>query len=326
MEKSDAHSASDATLKYSGFAYLLGDAALFTHGMLNGRPDRALTGLSWGLGGLALAGYGKQPDERSLRRTARELGHYLQARGVKLPEGHAITREALREPGLWEKMQDFLYDHPSQALNTVYGVGSAFLLRSGLKSGDKYEAASGALVMAGALAGLLISEKTSKETQRDGEASPLTDPIGWVQEKPLRLSSTLYTLNNVSLAKSGWDEMRANPANKSYLLKYLTVASFVLANHLLGKSNKDRDKDRNTEWLETLEDEAAAIIAAQPKETQEKLVRAVADYLQEKGLSDLPPQDIRTALQDRVRRTPAKTVASADTQGRIHTARAAFID
>ena len=45
----------DISLRAAGYSYLLGDAAIFTAGIMEKNYNNALTGLTWGLGGLAAA-------------------------------------------------------------------------------------------------------------------------------------------------------------------------------------------------------------------------------------------------------------------------------
>ena len=293
----------DATLKYSGLSYLIGDAALFAYGITDkNKKSRgaAFTGLTWGAGGLALAIYGKQSQEYQLKRLSEDLGHYFQAQGVSLPKDNDLSRATLESRGIMQAFERFMYDHPSQVLNAVYAFGSLGLMKDGLSQSTRnpWKAASGMLVCAGGLSGLLLPEKEARPDETT--ASLLADPVGWIHEKPLRLSGALYSLNNITLAKSGFDEMRKNPADKRYLYIYLTVASYVVANTLLGLSHKDRDNQANTLPLEELERAAAEVIASQPAEVQDALLQDVANYLSERKQVSQSVAELAEALKAQV--------------------------
>ncbi len=298
----DSHETSkdalSSSLQYSGYAYLLADAALFAYGVSKREYGSAMTGLTWGLGGLAAAIYGKQSPEYQLKRLTQDLGHYLQQNGYTLPAHSELSRQTLRSHRIPEAIERFLYDHPSQILNTVYGLGSVGLIRSGAAKGDQWQKASGLLVASGALAGLLIPEK--ELPQHKEPATLLDNPIGWVSEKPLRVSGALYTLNNVALAKSGFDEMRAAPANKAYLLKYLAVASYVVANKLLADSNKDRSQTEGDLPTDALEALCAEVIAAQPKETQQAMMQEIVAFLSQQPNIQQSPEQLRATLTQKL--------------------------
>lgn len=313
--------AKDATLKYSGYAYMIGDAALFAHGVLNKNVSRALTGLTWGAGGVTLAAFGKQSPEYQLKRLTQDLGRHLQSQGVQLPPQSELSRETLASHGVLSQIERFFYDYPSQILNTVYATGGAALTHSGLKRGsNRWEAASGILVTTGALAGLLIPEKEKDVSAKEHtpSASLLSDPIGWVREKPLRFSGAMYSLNNAAMLMSGYREMSDNPSNKTYLLKYLTVASFLLANSLLGASHKDRDNEESQVDMDALTQVAAEAIAAQPPEAQDVLLQDVASYLASHRKLDMDATELADALKQQLATRLQKShIQHARLEGRI---------
>lgn len=277
---SSASPITDSSLKYAGYGYLIGDAALFAHGMLNHRPDRAFTGLAWGVGGLVPALYGKEPAEHQLKRLSYQLGDFLSSQSVPIPRDSELFREHLRHsPTAFNKIEDFLYAHPSQMLNAIYAIGGTTLIRSGLKQAkpDYFEAASGALVTAGGLAGWLLPERKSDDSKPKSTHGGLWE---WMTEKPLRVSGLLYSLNNITLISSAFTERAANPANTSYYLKFLTAASYVVANNLLALSSKDQaNQAPNTEATAIIERLAAQVIHAQPADVQEALIQKVSEFL-----------------------------------------------
>ena len=66
--KPRAESLRENSLKTAGWAYLVGDAALFAAGVLKGNSvtGEAFTGMTWALGGLGAARYGNPSAEKQL--------------------------------------------------------------------------------------------------------------------------------------------------------------------------------------------------------------------------------------------------------------------
>jgi hypothetical protein len=267
----------DNSLRAAGYAYLVGDAALFASGMMGGRSKEAASGLLYAAGGLACARYGNPDADARLKLLTHDLGEYLQKQGVHVPAGSMLSPGAL-------------------------AFGGAQLMHSGMQHGKGWDAASGALVAAGGLAGLLIPEK------KPDPAHPAPNVLGkaweWAQEKPLRAAGYLYSANNFTLIASALKERRLQPQQKSYLFKLLTAASYMLANGLLAASSKDEgsdhDKKDKTHALGILEQEAAKVIAAQHPRLQEALIQQVAGHLSGQASVGASAQeiaqDMRSAL------------------------------
>lgn len=275
----------DNSLKAAGYGYLVGDASLFAAGMLAGRYKEASTGLLWGLGGVACARYGNPNAEEQLKLLSGRLAKYLHKQGVAIP--HTPDLEMLtRHEGLVDRVEQFFFHNPSEILNAFYAVGGGLMLRSGLKNygnvsdpwAGRMMTASGALVTAGGLAGLLIPEKQpgdKSETHHDF----LSKAWDEIKRKPLRISGTLFALNNITLATNAYKEMKSNPAQKSYLFKYLTVASYLFGNIMLLLSSKENKGNQEAPSLEKLGEVSARVIAAQPQPLQEALVQQIAAFL-----------------------------------------------
>jgi hypothetical protein len=265
------------SLKAAGYGYLVGDAALFAAGIMEKNFKGASTGLLWGLGGLAAARYGNPKAEKQLSILTRKLGDYLEKQGISIPD-IAEKPALIHKEGIIEHIESFLYAHPSEALNAVYALGAGQLLASGIQKKFTADITSGALIGAGALAGLLIPER--KPDPEHPTHGALGKALSWVQEKPLRLSGALYHVNNVSMVWAGFAKRKENPANKSYMLRFATAGSYILANTLLSLSSKGGGDDKkSTMMAQKLADTAAQVVAAQPPEVQQALVEQVAGYL-----------------------------------------------
>lgn len=266
------------SLRAAGFAYLVGDAAIIATGMLEKDLKKVSVGAMWGLGGLAAARYGNPNAEKQLELFSAKLGAYLKKQGVAIPdtpETHLLAKEG----GIIDHIESFLYAHPSEALNAVYAIGAAQLIRSGMKkSGGKAldfmpDIISGALVGAGALAGLLIPEKKPEPgKQPDGIE-------GWIQEKPLRVSGALYAANNAAMLWGAHKKQKQSPQQGSHVSRYLTAAAYIFANTMLFLSNRNQTEDVKHDLTGRLCDAAAHVVAAQPPETRATLMQQVAGFM-----------------------------------------------
>lgn len=268
----------EKSLKTAGYAYLVGDAALFASGRMAGRNKEANAGLVYTIGGLACARYANPTAEKQMKLLGTRMGEFLRKEGAVIPKDPDI-QNLLQPGGVIDHVESFLYKYPSQVLNATYAAGGVQLLRSGLQAGKHWDTASGALVAAGGLAGLLIHEQP-----KDKDHPPKTafaKAVAWLQEKPLRLSGGLYMLNNATLIMSALEERKANPAQKSYMFKFLTAASYIFGNTMLSLSSKENkaNGEQCNEAMDKLSQASAKIIAAQPQELQEALVQHIAGFL-----------------------------------------------
>ncbi len=284
--------------------------------MYNNNRASAFTGLAWGVGGLVPAFYGKEPAKHQLGRLSHQLGDFLSSQAVAIPPTSELATTHLRfKPSTLDGVQNFLYTHPSQMLNAVYAIGGTTLMYSGLNRAkpDYNEARSGGLVTTGGLIGLLLPE--AKHTSEKLEKK--TDSwFQWAMDKPLRISGLLYSLNNITLTLSAFNERAANPANSSYYLKLLTAGSYVVANHFLGSSSKEQVTDTST--LEALERMAAEIIAAQPAHMQEGLIAQVSEFLTACPELKSDAATLSAQLHQRIAQPHAdKTISAAMWQGTV---------
>jgi len=287
-EKSDATTTlKENSLKAAGWAYLIGDATLCAANMMEGDRAGAKGAALWSAGSIVLLLFGNPGADRQLKLLNQRLGTYLKKQGVEIPK-NPTTAELAKEGGVIEHILKFFYAYPSQILNTLYAVGGASIAKGGFEQGMKTDFTKGALVTAGGLAGLLIPEKP--RNPKHSAHSLLGKTWEWAQEKPLRVAGTFYHLNNVFAAASvyeKWKQNKNNPdlsklARYSPYVRFLNVASFIVANVLLGMSSKEHggsnEKD-NQQILAKLASESAAVVVAQPKEVQETLVQNIAGYL-----------------------------------------------
>lgn len=290
----------DSSLKAAGWSYLIGDAAFVASGVFDktkdkkGKWDHAKVGLYWGLGGLAAARYGNPSAEKQIELLCTRLGEYLKKQGVEIPKSPK-TADLTKHNGIIDQIEAFLYAHPSEMLNTIYALGAGQLitenypkLRDAKKNkltteqlnSVKSDLATGILVGAGSLAGLLIPEK--KPDPDHPPQGVLEKAKAWVQEKPLRVSAALFWAGNGVMTYGAFakrnEALKSGSGDKSYLWRFLIAGSYIFANALLSLSSKGHSAEKS-DITPQLADVSATVIAAQPKEVQEALVQNIAGYL-----------------------------------------------
>jgi hypothetical protein len=300
------------TLKVAGYSYLGGDGAMFGAGYARGNPATVGGALSWLAGGLFAARYGNPDKQKQLRIEATKLEHHLARQGIVVPDDVRGQSALLAKKSTWEKIEQFLYQHPSEMLNGMYGVGAGMLLHDGIKelrSGakrlvpeaytlEKLQTVSsnfwiGALVMAGALSGILIKE--DPDARKKAEHGNIFQKL-WAraQQNPLGLSAGFYTANNGFLGLQFYQDWAARHTlytNKSVKPHYFSGAqlcAYLFANSMLMMSSRNQVSKSgfNSEQLGELEEAAARIIIVQQPEIQQEVLKNIAHYMAgEKGIN-----------------------------------------
>ncbi len=299
----------DKKLKLAGYSYLIGDAAMVaasaTREGTKGFKGGISGGAIWAAGGLAAARYGNPDDETRLAIQARKLEQHLNQHGIIIPDSVREQNALLKSPSLWQRVEQFLYQHPSEVLNLAYAIGAGALLKgaAGQKGKDLlpkkfgkggFENVNtdfwiGSLVLGGALGGLLIKEDKHAKDRPENQ-SGLGKIAAYFQEKPLRWSGTLYSINNGFLGLRAWQDLQSASKFGSFKPHYfstLQLATYLFSNAMLMMSSRDQMQDRkwNPQHIAQLEDASARIIAAQPAEVQQAMLGDVSHYLAEqKGM------------------------------------------
>ncbi len=267
----------DNSLRIAGLSYLAGDVAIAIAKHQEGDKHGVGGAAIWAAGGLAALAFGNPSAEKQLRFLEERLGQYLKKQSVTIPKNPS-TKELTKQHGIIHHIQSFLYANPSEMLNSFYALGGALTLVGGIKKRETTDIASGILITAGALAGLLIQEK---QPDADHPASGMLGKL-WetAQQKPLRVSGAFYLANNVPLILGAYTKQKAG--EKSYVARYLTAASYVFANTLLTMSSRDSSgagDDGKEAILSALAETAASVINAQPREVQEALIHNVSGFI-----------------------------------------------
>jgi len=303
------------SLKSAGYAYLVGDSALSVARLMEGDPTGAAGGALWAAGSIACAKYGNPKADKQLELLSHKLGEYLRKQGVAIPDS-ADTKMLTEEGGIVEHVESFLYKYPSQMLNAVYGIGGAFVAHGGFRKNVKSDIACGALIIAGALAGILIPEKSP-----DPEHPPqgaLQKAWAWMQEKPLRVSSAFYHANNVFTVLGAFEKKRAYPMGNSHYFRFLTAASFIFGNTMLSMSSKGHGgSGYDTQTIQHLAQTCAQVVAAQPQPLQEALVQTIAGYLSSQPEVHLKAAEVALMLNEKLAQRTVRAANVAQWQQRV---------
>lgn len=307
----------DRSLESAGLGYLAADAALGTAAML--RKDKQvgalIASMCWGVGSIAALRYGHKPLEKHLHELSLALKDDLEQQGIDIPDESALSAQNLSQKGgVIDGIEDFIYRHPSQVFNGIYGAGGTV---QALTAAEKSYRNSGLLVATGGLLGIFLSEKEMpKDMSKDApaEASSSLNPITWFTDKPLRVSSAFYMANNYYLVKSAMGEAEQAPK----LLKFGAVGAYIFANVMLALSSKIHGKQSDVpdDVLNSVEQEAANVVATLPKEAQRGIMQHIAEHLSEHDGVNQSPDEIRTAMTARLQEitTPHTRIAQATHQ------------
>lgn len=296
---SDETSQSESKLDLAGYAYAAGDAALVISGLMDKNWNKAASGSLYLAGAGVLARYGREKGDHQIKELCHRLRSYLDENKIVLPEKGELAQTLQRRDGLWQRIERFLYKYPSEILNGLFTIGGVKLFQAGWKTDNKWLAASGAFVTAGALAGLLIPEK------QDGEKPPegaVAKAWSWVRENPLPIAGSLYMANNATTIMAALKDRKTNPENKSYMMLFVTSACYIAANLWLTHSHKTQSKNAHKDDTVTakLEDVAARVVAAQPESMRAKVIEDVSHFLAKQPEIQLHAGEIAKGLQERI--------------------------
>lgn len=333
--QNDNQKLGDQKLKLAGYSYIAGDLGLVSSELIKERlQNKALPAekqksaaeslkgagggaLIWMAGGLAAARYGNPNAEKQLEILAQKLKTHLKQEGFDISAGLGEQNELLQQQGLFNRIENFLYQHPSEMLNAAYAIGASMMVHSGAKDIAAKKTSllgrgaplatnfwTGSLVLGGALGGLLIKEDPQAR-EKAKNAGMFGKVKAYFSEKALRFPGLMYGLNNIVLAGRVWNEHKefsqSNVAFKPHYFSAVTLATYVFSNLMLQFSSRDQiTQNLSPEAIAKLEDASARIIAAQPAQVQQALLADMSRYLAEqKGVGQDAPQ-IAQALATRL--------------------------
>lgn len=335
----------DVKLKLAGVGYTLGDAAMVAAGVLRKEvqadgsikresfTNSATSALVWLAGGIAAAVFGNPGPEMQLKIQANRLQRHLKDKGIVIPDDVKARAELFRDNGLWDNAQEFLFEHPSELLNASYAVGAANLLWGGCK--EIFEKKThgflprgknalpmsdnawiGGIILTGALIGLFVKE--DKDAQKKAEnKGPLEKAVAFVTEKPLRVTAALYGANNLFLAHKAWgdfkkrDELYTGETLKPHFFSGAQLMMYLFSNTMLFLSPRDQvnKKTFDENGLTRLQEAAAEIIAAQPQEIRESLVKDMSEFMSKQAGITQKPEEIELQMKKELHAVTTKTPA-----------------
>lgn len=324
----------DTKRKMVGIGYLIGDAALFANGMMEAMAatdptkkknaiGEAITGLGWAVGGVAMAKYGNRSTAKQMEALEQRLAAHFEEQGLALSPEMIEKAKHEKDKGFFAKFEDFCYKYPTEILNAVYGGLSLLLIKSGhhdLKTnGQSATLGMGCTILAGAVAGLFIKEKSKEQL----DAAGATGLSRWVQEKPMRVTGGLYLANNAFTINGALNNKKKyadheNAAYRNmYWLRGITAASYIFSNvTLMGTSTSDSGKAELTDAAkqEVLKD-TANIILNQPESLREALIQETALYLskqRELGFAGHTPEKLVEMITANLQQYASKAVEKND--------------
>jgi hypothetical protein len=178
----------------------------------------------------------------------------------------------------------------------------------------------GGLIMAGALGGLLIKEDPEAREKAAG-GNILQRGYAYLQEKPLRFSSSMYMANDVFTLRHALADRKAF-ANierplKPHYFSLVTAASYVFANTFMFMSTRKQIEDNklSPEDVAKLEEAAAEIIGAQPKEMQHVMLLHVCDFLAKEKNIPMSAERLAEKLEAHVDQVVNRRVSEAAERG-----------
>lgn len=303
----------DVKLKLAGMSYILGDVAMMTAGHLRGESHVFRGGATWMLGGIGAAVFGNPNQEMQLKILMNRLERHLKKNGVEIPTDARQQSTLLKQGSFWDVATEFLYEHPSQILNTAYALGAGMVMHGSLKEGTKNLPANfwmGAVILVGALSGLLLKEKPESEKKSENG-----NPIAFITNRPLLVSGGAYMAGNIFLAgKIAKDvEKYKNTVGviKPYFASGTQLGCYLVANSLLMMSPRNQvDKAGfSVTQIGQLQEAAASIIAAQPKEVQASLIKDMSEFMSKQAGISLKPEQLEAQLKQQLHTVTTTTPA-----------------
>lgn len=286
------------SLRLAGILNLIGDVG-FLGGGLKGKDHFKTTGGAlYTLGGLNLTLFGRVKTEEKLNIVTQDTAAFIEQQ-----TGHAAANLSAQMPSAASK-ENALYRSAAQNTLYAYTLGAAAVLISGIK---KYRADSkqwaglvyGISSLVFKLTSLMIPEKSIKETGNEKKGGF----VNWVREKPLRIFGYGSLITDTALGIQSYQEYKHNPGDKGYGWTALTTVTYMLADFMIARSNKDpanaggklsAEEQRRVETL------AAEAIAREPKEAQDALLIQVAAFLSERPEINGKADALATSLKQKV--------------------------
>ena len=293
-------------LKAAGALNLVGDVAMLGSGIMSGRNQEIAAGALYTAGATVLTRYGNVKTEHHIREVSERTADFLKQQAMELPE-HCSLQSIVKDKrdGILNNTESLLYRYPTETMLGAYTLGAFTMLQSGMKQGNPWDVAYGASSMGVKVLSLLIPEKHKTEAEKKAAQNdgPLGKFVNWVQEKPLRVFGFGSLVTDTLLGLSSLREYRNDPKQRSYIFKFITTGTYIVADLLIAVSSKnyvnangkfDSEEQRRIEAL------AAEAIACQPKPMQHDLINQAANFLATQPEMQGTAFDIRRSITEQV--------------------------
>lgn len=174
----------------------------------------------------------------------------------------------------------------------------------------------GSLVFTGATIGLFAKEDhTAKEKAENGNV--IDKAFAFVTEKPLRVSAGLYMANNLFLGLKFVQDLNLRSSDfknhpvKPHLISGAQLGLYIASNILLMMSSRNQitDKGFDDATRSKFEEAAASVIAEQPVEQHETLIKNVSQFMSKQPGIKLTPEQLESSLRERLQ--PKTTISPA---------------
>ncbi len=327
-----------------GIGFLVCNAALFTNGLIahlmgatsesrQAGSGRMASALLWSGSGFFLAKYGDRSVDAQQARLEEKLADYLRKEGVPLDAATLRKADHAARHGWFKKIEDFFYAHPIECENaynalaaTGFAVSGALRLRDGDVQAGKANLGQSALMLVGALATIIIPEKTPAQIAAKGQSGTLW---GKVQQKPLAYTRGLLVAGDLMNGFQARGEYRAAmqlPQGDRYrkglfAMSGLSVAAMgtaIFSDVMTSGSKKaGGTPEARSAAQQAIITAAANHIAALPPAQQQHLATATADYLihqKELRFQDRHPEELAVELLQTLSLQPRTHIAATQAQ------------
>ena len=289
----------DKTLRYSGFAELLGDAAFISKGISNKNHHyHTAAGASYLSSALLLTRYGKQSRHEKLGLLAGSLRKHLKKEGLNLNH-MPLNGKAIIESGLLEKVENYLKLNAHQVKLLANLFGSVCFLGGSVKDRtpantkeSNLQIGSAILVVMASIAALILPDR----------------------HKPLVVAGTTSFVSNLGMAGYSVtqhlaDEKRIKsgdiPADQAKTKRtenwsnYALSASFLTSNAFFAMSSKSGPSYQSYEQ-DTLAIIAAGMLAQEPHELTQPIIQETAKFIAKKSGNKLSVKELSETLTAKI--------------------------
>ena len=289
-----------------GIGFIIGNTALFLNGLIASlyanTPESRKAGAArmissgmWATSGGFLAKYGDRPVAAQEDRLEHKLAAFLHQSGAPLDAASLRRANAETHQGWFRKLEDFFYAHPIECTNAYYSAASAGFAFSGSQRrhdgnmlAGNANIATSALATSGALASIIIPEKTPEQIAAQGQQGTLW---GKIQQAPLSYVKWLFLGADAMAGVESLGEYAAAgkvPHGHPYRSWQFTMAALsavAMGSNLVGdwltsgsKKAGGTPQERDAAQHMVLQ-HAAQHLASLPYEQQMGLTKMVAVYL-----------------------------------------------